>query len=112
MANIPSSEPQTIEELKSRYDDLNQKKIRFETRREAAEEQLNELKATALEQYGTDDVKKLQEKLKQLKAENEKQRAAYQESLDKIENRLGEICLLYTSPSPRDRTRSRMPSSA
>ena len=25
---------------------------------------------------------------------------------------LGIICLLYTSPSPRDRTRSRMPSSA
>ena len=29
------------------------------------------------------------------------------ELLDKISN-----CLLYTSPSPRDRTRSRMPSSA
>ena len=31
-----------------------------------------------------------------------------------IGNRRGEdpICLLYTSPSPRDRTRSRMPSSA
>ena len=26
--------------------------------------------------------------------------------------RLGYCCLLYTSPSPRDRTRSRMPSSA
>ena len=26
--------------------------------------------------------------------------------------RTEEICLLYTSPSPRDRTRSRMPSSA
>ena len=25
---------------------------------------------------------------------------------------ISEICLLYTSPSPRDRTRSRMPSSA
>ena len=25
---------------------------------------------------------------------------------------LADICLLYTSPSPRDRTRSRMPSSA
>ena len=24
----------------------------------------------------------------------------------------GNLCLLYTSPSPRDRTRSRMPSSA
>ena len=27
-------------------------------------------------------------------------------------NTPGIICLLYTSPSPRDRTRSRMPSSA
>ena len=26
--------------------------------------------------------------------------------------RVSNICLLYTSPSPRDRTRSRMPSSA
>ena len=25
---------------------------------------------------------------------------------------MSDICLLYTSPSPRDRTRSRMPSSA
>ena len=30
----------------------------------------------------------------------------------KIVNKLINICLLYTSPSPRDRTRSRMPSSA
>ena len=29
-----------------------------------------------------------------------------------IEDELFDICLLYTSPSPRDRTRSRMPSSA
>ena len=28
------------------------------------------------------------------------------------ESALSTICLLYTSPSPRDRTRSRMPSSA
>ena len=28
------------------------------------------------------------------------------------EGAMGIICLLYTSPSPRDRTRSRMPSSA
>ena len=32
-------------------------------------------------------------------------------SFDKI-NELMNDCLLYTSPSPRDRTRSRMPSSA
>ena len=29
-----------------------------------------------------------------------------------ISNDAPKICLLYTSPSPRDRTRSRMPSSA
>ena len=29
-----------------------------------------------------------------------------------VEERLSQVCLLYTSPSPRDRTRSRMPSSA
>ena len=29
-----------------------------------------------------------------------------------IDNGVSVICLLYTSPSPRDRTRSRMPSSA
>ena len=32
--------------------------------------------------------------------------------LVEVITRLGELCLLYTSPSPRDRTRSRMPSSA
>ena len=29
-----------------------------------------------------------------------------------VEDRKFRLCLLYTSPSPRDRTRSRMPSSA
>ena len=31
--------------------------------------------------------------------------------LDKLD-KVDRVCLLYTSPSPRDRTRSRMPSSA
>ena len=31
---------------------------------------------------------------------------------EKNEHGHHDICLLYTSPSPRDRTRSRMPSSA
>ena len=34
---------------------------------------------------------------------------AYEEAMEKIE---AKICLLYTSPSPRDRQKSRMPSSA
>ena len=31
---------------------------------------------------------------------------------EKADHSIFKICLLYTSPSPRDRTRSRMPSSA
>ena len=34
------------------------------------------------------------------------------EMLAEAENERMHLCLLYTSPSPRDRTRSRMPSSA
>ena len=30
----------------------------------------------------------------------------------RLDGHINKICLLYTSPSPRDRTRSRMPSSA
>ena len=33
-------------------------------------------------------------------------------SMDENSSELFPVCLLYTSPSPRDRTRSRMPSSA
>jgi len=33
-------------------------------------------------------------------------------NMDDTEGPQGKLCLLYTSPSPRDRTRSRMPSSA
>ena len=39
-------------------------------------------------------------------------RANIAESYVYIENNEAWLCLLYTSPSPRDRTRSRMPSSA
>ena len=37
--------------------------------------------------------------------------AAYRLDLDHVNTNITD-CLLYTSPSPRDRTRSRMPSSA
>ena len=39
-------------------------------------------------------------------------RAVTQFMVDMTDPQLGQVCLLYTSPSPRDRTRSRMPSSA
>ena len=50
---------------------------------------------------------KLAEKLTSLTARLK----ALDEQILKLEN-TDIVCLLYTSPSPRDRTRSRMPSSA
>ena len=38
--------------------------------------------------------------------------ATLQRQVDQIRTENQQACLLYTSPSPRDRTRSRMPSSA
>ena len=37
---------------------------------------------------------------------------AFQELYNMLQQKLDETCLLYTSPSPRDATLSRMPSSA
>ena len=44
---------------------------------------------------------------------NDKQRADFEEFFETdFSFAIPNFCLLYTSPSPRDRTRSRMPSSA
>ena len=58
-----------------------------------------------------EDAKIIYEKLIK---KNPKDRQAYQRLKDifKRTEELPKACLLYTSPSPRDRTRSRMPSSA
>ena len=49
--------------------------------------------------------------LDELRQFRQQQGGFAQPSQDQM-NRLPPPCLLYTSPSPRDRTRSRMPSSA
>ena len=57
-------------------------------------------------------VSKLRENAKEF-IYNPEKRADYAERPDKaIISLKNDSCLLYTSPSPRDRTRSRMPSSA
>ncbi len=85
------SDKQTIDELAERYQALNEKKIQAQTNLRNAEKQLRELQKRARETYGTDDLEELKKELEQLKAENEAKRAAYQLSLDKIENDLAEV---------------------
>ena len=87
-----SSQPaQAIEELKSRFDDLNTQKVRLQTQKERAEEDLAELKQQAHEQFGTDNLKKLEAKLAEMKKQNEKQKSEYQKQLDAIDKKLLQI---------------------
>ena len=51
-------------------------------------------------------------KLKDVKKDSEKEGKSSSVSSELLASREAEICLLYTSPSPRDATLSRMPSSA
>ena len=59
----------------------------------------------------TKDLRNKYEQKKVAKIQEEKKRKEFKQYLvSTMETK--KYCLLYTSPSPRDRTRSRMPSSA
>lgn len=88
----PASGPkQTIEELQARFAELDKRRIQVATQLEGARKQLEELRQQAREQFETDDLNELKQKLEALRAENEKKRAAYQASLDAIDRQLAEI---------------------
>ena len=86
-----TTDKQTIEQLTERYNSLNTKKIQAEAHLKSAETQLSELKKEAHKEYGTDDLDKLKEMLQAMETENEKKRADYQTSLDKIEGDLKKV---------------------
>jgi multidrug resistance efflux pump len=88
---------QTIDELSTRYQQLNEKKIQAQRDLDHAQERLDELKEKARQDYGTDDLEKLQEILKNMKQKNEEDRSNYQAGLDQIETELAEIDNKYSS---------------
>ena len=85
------AEAQDIEELRRRYDYLNQKRIRTDANLQNARKRLEELQEQAKKDFGTDDLDKLRAKLTEMKSENERKRSEYQESLDRIECELAEV---------------------
>lgn len=82
---------QTMDQLKKRFEELSLMKVKYETQRDSAAGELADLKAQALELYGSDDVKQLEKMLSEMKAENEKKRSEYQASLDKIDANLQDV---------------------
>ena len=86
-----SGTAQSIEQLQARYNEFNKQKIVVETDRKHALEKLADLKATALEKYGSDELEQLQQTLEKMKSDNETKRARYQKDLDAIESKLEEV---------------------
>jgi len=82
---------QSIEQLNKRYRELNDKKVEADTKLKMTRDQLDELKRKARQEYGTDDLDELRTKLEEMKAENERKRAAYQANLDRIETELEQV---------------------
>lgn len=86
----PGAVPE-IEVLTEQFQKLNKRKIESERDLVNAEQNLNELKQQAREEYGTDELDALKEKLEQMKAENSRNRAEYHQSLTQIEVELQKI---------------------
>ena len=63
--------------------------------------------AEAFEQRARNLKEKAQSAQKLAQTSNQKLKKSFDQAMDQVQN-----CLLYTSPSPRDRQKSRMPSSA
>lgn len=82
---------QSIEELQKRFDQFKSQKVKFETQRDAALEELENLKQQARELYDSDDVETLEAMLKKMKTENESKRSEYQRSLDVIDEKLAAV---------------------
>jgi chromosome segregation ATPase len=91
MAQPTTSKSQPIDELRRRYDDLNNKRVAAETRLDQTQKALEQLKTEAQEQWGTSDLAELQKKLAKQQADNDSLRQSYEASLAQIETSLKEI---------------------
>ena len=62
-------------------------------------------------EHGYSIIRNVKHKVYEARVTDQQQFIRIAEEFD-VHTTMSEDCLLYTSPSPRDRTRSRMPSSA
>jgi|SRR5687767_137136 hypothetical protein len=82
---------QDIEALKRRHRELDRQKTTAEADERNAREQLKKLQDDAVAAYGTADVAELEQRLAEMRADNERKRAEYQKHLDELERKLKEV---------------------
>lgn len=91
MASDPQPPALDLETLRKRHKELDTQRTKARANLETAEKQLAELQAEARQQYGTDDLDALRQKLREMREENERKRAEYQAHLEEIERKLAEV---------------------
>ena len=98
-----SEQEKDFAELKQRFDSLSHEQTRIKAQQETVQNQLDEVKRQAREQFGTDDLDELKSRLKSMQSENEKQRVKYRSQLDKIEKQLADVETEFAaSQNPND----------
>lgn len=85
----------SIENLKARYEELKSKKITAEANLKHANDTLADLRREACEQFGTDDIDALRQKLQEMEAENTRLQEDYDKHLTQIEENLSEVETQY-----------------
>lgn len=83
--------PMDFTTLANRHRALDNERHAAAAQLKSAQSRLDEAKSKAREQFGTDDLAALREKLEKMKAENLDKRTAYQALLDDIDTRLKAI---------------------
>lgn len=91
MAKDKTKTVRTIEDLKTEYERLNERKIEAQSLFKEATKRLEELQKEAVEEFETSDIGELKAKLEEMEAENENRRAQYQELLEGISADLANV---------------------
>ncbi|SRR5260221_7969654 len=90
-----------IDALKKKHKTLEIQKAKSEESLRNATETLEALKEEARAKYATDDLEQLRRKLQEMKDQNERKRAEYQDHLAEIETRLAQVEKNFTDPKPQ-----------
>lgn len=76
-------------ELKERLEKIERENERLVREKNRLEGQIDALKLQMVKEFGTDDVKKLEEKLEAMKADAETMKAEILASVEKMEEQIG-----------------------
>ena len=90
-SNSKNAQPPDIESLRKRHRVLWDARVAAQTNLKSVTDQLEQLKKESREQYGTDDLARLEEKLEEIKRENERKRLEYDRHLAEIEKNLSQV---------------------